>query len=91
MNITILFCHRFVINSSLLRTVQQWQVYFKERAGSDAALHAYLATVSLDNPLHNGQAQCHFFDIMALLYQINCPSSAQIRALRYFLSQISRS
>jgi hypothetical protein len=30
MNIAILFCHRFVINASLLRTVQQRQAYFKE-------------------------------------------------------------
>ena len=57
MNIAILFCHRFVINASFLRSVQQWQAYFKERASSDVALHAYLATVGLDNPLHNGQAQ----------------------------------
>lgn len=54
MNIATMFCHQFVINVSFLRHVQKWQAYFKERAGSNFALHAYLATMSLDNPLHNG-------------------------------------
>ena len=54
MNIATMFCHESVIKVSFLRHVQKWQAYFKERAGSDFALHAYLATMSLDNPLHNG-------------------------------------
>src|SRR6266478_9149011 len=57
MNIASIFCHRSVINASFLRSGEQRQTYFKERAGSDFALHAYLATVGLDNPPHNGQAQ----------------------------------
>src|SRR6266566_7697502 len=57
MNIPSLYCHQFVINASSLRFVQQRQAHFKERADSYFALHAYLATVGLDDPLHNGQAQ----------------------------------
>src|SRR5438105_7692397 len=57
MNIATMFCHQIVINFSFLRHVQKWQAYFKERAGSDGALHAYLTTVGLDNPQHNRQAQ----------------------------------
>src|SRR5258708_7482950 len=57
MTVATIFGHRCVSNASLLRFVQQWQTYFKERTGSDGALHTYLTAVSLDNPLHNGQAQ----------------------------------
>ena len=57
MNFVARFCHRFVINALFLRCGQKRQAYFEERAGSDLALHAYLALVGLDNPLHNGQAQ----------------------------------
>src|SRR5258708_16513276 len=57
MTVATIFGHRCVSNASLLRFVQQWQTYFKERPGSDGALHTYLTAVSLDNPLHNGQAQ----------------------------------
>jgi hypothetical protein len=57
MNLVVTFCHRSVIYTSFHRSVQQRQAYFKERNGSDLALHTYLATVGLDNPLYNGQAQ----------------------------------
>lgn len=53
----IMFCHRTVINASFLGSVEQGQAYFKERTGSDLALHADLTTVSQNDPLHNGQAQ----------------------------------
>src|SRR5260370_19191760 len=48
--------HRSVVNASFLRSGEQRQAYFKERAGSDFALHPYLATVGLDIPLHNRRA-----------------------------------
>jgi len=57
MNFVVLFCHRFVINTSHLRPTQQRQAHFKERADSEGTFHAYLAAVGLDNPLHNRQAQ----------------------------------
>src|SRR5712691_5605664 len=41
------------VTALFLRSVQQRQAYFKERASSDCALHAYLATMCLDNALHN--------------------------------------
>jgi hypothetical protein len=57
MNIASIFCHLSITDASFLGSGEQRQAYFKERAGSNLALHAYLATVGLDNPLHNRQAQ----------------------------------
>src|SRR2546429_278063 len=57
MNIPSLFCHRTVINASFLCCGEQRQAHLKERAGSYFALHVYLATMGMDNPLRNRQAQ----------------------------------
>jgi hypothetical protein len=53
MNFPDQFCHRTVINSSMLHTKQR-QANFKERASSYFAFHADITTMGLDNPLHNG-------------------------------------
>jgi hypothetical protein len=57
MNMVVTFCHRSVINASFFRFGEQRQAYFKERTGSDLALHADFTAVSQNNPLYNGQTQ----------------------------------
>jgi hypothetical protein len=57
MNIASEFCHWSVISCSFFRFMQQRQVHFKERAGSDFALYADFTAMSLDNPLYNREAQ----------------------------------
>src|SRR5579871_5466142 len=57
MKLAARFCHRFVIYAAFRCLLQQWQAHFKARASTNGALHADLAAVRLDNPLHNSQAQ----------------------------------
>src|SRR5215469_11292483 len=57
MNNVAQVCHGFVILVSSRCAGQERKAHFKPRSGTQGAFYVNLAAVSLDNPLHNGEAE----------------------------------